>query len=129
MIQMSEGFNYSYSANRQAEIDRIKAKYMPEKKSEEENKLERLRKLDASCESVAQTAGLVLGIVGTLVFGVAMTCFLVWGQYLLGSLAAVIGIPMIVMAKPVYDKVLRERRAKAAPEILRLTRELENGEG
>ena len=121
---MSEGFNYSYSANRQAEIDRIKAKYMPAKKSEEENKLERLRKLDASCESTAQ-----VGIVGTLVFGVAMTCFLVWGQYLLGSLAAVIGIPMIVMAKPVYDKVLRERRAKAAPEILRLTRELENGEG
>lgn len=119
-------FDYSYNADKQAEIERIKQKYLPRQADIEQSKLERLRKLDASCESAAQIAGLVLGIIGTLVFGISMTCFLVWGQYILGTLIAIIGIPMIVMAKPVYDKVLKAKREKAAPEIIRLSEELES---
>lgn len=120
-------FNYNYSAERHEEISRIREKYLP-KEQAAENKLERLRKLDASCESKAQTAGLVLGIVGVLVFGLSMCCFLVWEQYILGSLIAVVGIPMMVLAKPVHDRVLSKARAQAAPEILRLSQELEQGE-
>ena len=124
---MSErGFNYSYSASKQNEIDRIRQKYLPKQQNTEQDKLERLRRLDAGCESAAQIAGLVLGIVGTLVFGLSMCCFLVWGKYILGSLIAIVGIPMMIAAKPVYDRVLAARREKAAPEILRLSAELEN---
>ena len=123
-------FNYNYSAERHEEVSRIREKYLPKEQQEQaaENKLERLRRLDSSCESKAQTAGLVLGIVGVLVFGLSMCCFLVWEQYILGTLIAVVGIPMMVLAKPVYDRVLAKARAQAAPEILRLSQELEQGE-
>ena len=123
-------FNYNYSAERHEEVSRIREKYLPKEQQEQaaENKLERLRRLDSSCESRAQTAGLVLGIVGVLVFGLSMCCFLVWEQYVLGALIAAVGIPMMVLAKPVYDRVLSKARAQAAPEILRLSSELEQGE-
>lgn len=123
-----EKFSYSYSAERHREISRITEKYLPGQENKSENKLERMKRLDASCERAAMIAGLSLGIVGTLVFGVALTCFLVWEAYVIGAMIAAVSLPMIVFAKPLYDKVLRDRRAKAAPEILRLSRELE-GEG
>lgn len=121
-------FSYSYSAPRQEEINRIRDKYLPKEQQTEQNKLEQLRRLDASCESAAQIAGLVLGVVGTLVFGLSMCCFLVWESYILGALIAVVGVPMMVLAKPAYDRVLEKKRAQAAPEILRLSHELEQGE-
>ena len=40
----SKGFQYTYSAKEQAELKRIREKYMPP--SEEENKMERLRRLE-----------------------------------------------------------------------------------
>lgn len=125
---MSEGFSYNYSAGRQAEIDKIKEKYLPTKISEQESKLERLRKLDASCEGAAQAAGIGLGVIGTLIFGLGMSLFLSFGYYIFGIVVGVVGIPLIIMAKPVYDKVLKAKREKAAPEIIRLSEELERGE-
>ena len=38
---MSENFEYSYSAERQSEIDAIRKKYLPQ--AEQESKLEQLR--------------------------------------------------------------------------------------
>ena len=122
-------FNYSYSAEHRREIEQIKQKYIPREQAENsaERKLGQLKRLDASCESAAQLAGLLLGVGGVLIFGVGMCCILVWQLYLLGVLIAMIGIPMMIAAKPVYDRALKERREKAASEIMRLTEELENG--
>ncbi|EGC04445.1 hypothetical protein [Ruminococcus albus] len=124
---MNEKFSYNYSAGRQAEIDRIREKYQPTPVSAQEEKMARLRRLDSSCESAAQVAGLVLGIVGTLVFGLCMCCFMVWHHYVLGVLLGLVGLPMIAAAKPVYDRVLKTMREKNAPEIIRLTDELKGG--
>ena len=57
---MSESFTYNYSAERQSEIDAIRKKYLPP--AEQENKLEQLRKLDASLTTGALTASMALGI-------------------------------------------------------------------
>ena len=125
---MSNEFNYTYSADKQAEINRIREKYIPKQIDIKQSKLDQLRKLDASCESAAMIAGLSTGIIGTLVFGLGMSCFLSMGLYVTGVIIGVIGVPMIIAAKPVYDKVLKSKREKAAPEILRLSSELESGE-
>ena len=119
---MSENFNYTYSAERQSEIDAIRKKYLPQQ--EQESKLELLRKLDASVGTRALIASMALGIVSALVFGVGMCCFLVWSLWVLGAILCVIGVVGMVVAPWLYRRLVEKRKAEIAPEILRLTEEL-----
>ena len=119
---MSESFTYNYSAERQNEIETIRKKYLPQ--SEQENKLEQLRKLDASVGKTALIVSMVLGILGALVFGVGMCCFLVWNLWLPGALACVLGVVWMLLAPGLYRKLYEKRKAEIAPEILRLTEDL-----
>ncbi len=113
---MSENFEYSYSAERQSEIDAIRKKYLP--REEQENKMEQLRKLDASVGTKALIASMALGILSALVFGVGMCCFL------LGALLCVVGVIGMLIAPWLYRRLVEKRKAEIAPEILRLTEEL-----
>ena len=119
---MSENFEYSYSAERQSEIDAIRKKYLPQQ--EQEIKLELRRKLDASVGTRALIASMALGIVSALVFGVGMCCFLVWSLWVLGAILCVIGVVGMVVAPWLYRRLVEKRKAEIAPEILRLTEEL-----
>ena len=119
---MSENFEYSYSAERQSEIDAIRKKYLPQ--NEQEDKMEQLRKLDASVGTRALIASMALGIVSALIFGVGMCCFLVWSLWVLGALLCVVGIVGMFFAPWLYRRLVEKRKAEIAPEILRLTEEL-----
>ena len=119
---MSENFNYSYSAERQGEIDAIRKKYLPPE--EQEDKLAQLRKLDGSVGTPGLIASMALGIASTLIFGVGMCCFLLWSKWVLGALLCVVGAVGMLIAPWLYRKMVEKRRQKIAPEILRLTEEL-----
>ena len=119
---MSENFEYSYSAERQSEIDAIRKKYLP--REEQENKMERLRKLDAGVTTQGFIAAMALGILSALVFGVGMCCFLVWSKLVLGALLCVVGVVGMLAAPWLYRRLVEKRKAEIAPEILRLTEEL-----
>ena len=119
---MSENFEYSYSAERQSEIEAIRKKYLPQ--NEQESKLEQLRKLDASVGTPGLIASMALGIVSALVFGVGMCCFLVWSLWVLGALLCVVGIIGMLVAPWLYRRLVEKRKEEIAPEILRLTEEL-----
>ena len=119
---MSESFEYNYSAERQSEIEAIRRKYLPQ--AEQENKMEQLRKLDASVGTKALIASMALGIVSALVFGVGMCCFLVWNLWVLGTLLCVVGVIGMLVAPWLYRRLVEKRRREIAPEILRLTDEL-----
>ena len=119
---MSESFTYHYSAERQSEIDTIRKKYLPPE--EQENKLEQLRKLDASLTTKAFIASMAVGIGSTLVFGAGMCCFLVWSIYIPGGLLCVAGAAGMLAAPWLYRHLVEKRRQQIAPEILRLTEEL-----
>ena len=119
---MSENFEYSYSAERQSEIEAIRKKYLPQ--NEQESKLEQLRKLDASVGTPGLIASMALGIVSALVFGVGMCCFLVWSLWVLGALLCVVGIIGMLVAPWLYRRLVEKRRREIAPEILRLSDEL-----
>ena len=123
----NEKFEYTYSAEKQSEINAIKQKYMPKQTDDREEAMKRLRKLDSSCERTAQITALTVGIVGTLIFGLGLTFCLEWSNLILGIVLMVVGAAIAVPAKFIYDKVLKSRREKAAPEILRLSEMLENG--
>lgn len=113
-------FEYTYSAPEQAEIRKIREKYLPK----EESTLEKLRRLDAKAERPGTIASLVLGILGTLIFGTGMCCCLLWGLYLAGILVGMAGLAMLGVAYPVYVRITKKQRQKMAPEILALTEEL-----
>lgn len=124
MEEKRETFTYTYSATQQEEIKRIREKYAPT--TQEEDKMERLRKLDRDVTKPGLIASLVVGIAGTLVMGFGMCCTMVWGENLFvpGIVIGVTGIVGICTAYPLYIRVTKKQRDKLAPEIMRLTDEL-----
>lgn len=120
-------FEYTYSAERQQEVEAIRKKYLPK----EEDKMEQLRRLHAIPTQKAQAGSLAVGIIGTLIMGTGMSVCLTDIGAALGSFAMVLGIilglvgmVMVALAYPIYNHTLKKEREKIAPEILRLSDEL-----
>ena len=123
-------FQYTYSAKEQDEIRRIREKYQ----SKEEDGISKLRKMDVRVSQKATVVSLVLGILGALVMGTGMSLVMTDLSVILGltgvvgmvigGFIGVIGIILVALAYPVYNKVLKKEREKIASEILRLTEEL-----
>ena len=130
--QEKGGFTYTYSAKEQAELKRIRDKYTTP--TEAEDKMARLRRLDASVTNTAQAVAIVFGIIGTLILGVGMSLIMTDFSEILGigeTMAMIIGIPVGIvggilasLAYPIYNAIVNTRRKKLAPEIIRLTDEL-----
>lgn len=117
-----EIFEYTYSASEQEEIKKIRDKYLNTPKKEDT--METLRRLDASVTRKGTIFALVLGIVGTLIFGTGMCCCLEWSMFFLGVIIGIIGIACLSVAYPIYAHITKKERERLAPEILRLTDEL-----
>lgn len=117
-------FRYNYSAKEKEEIAKIRKKYSPEK--QELSKLEQLRKLDQSVTRPGTIAALVIGIIGTLIFGTGMSCIMVWGENLfgLGIAVSIAGIILAAAAYPAYLLRTKKQKEKIALEILKLTDEI-----
>lgn len=123
MDEKREAFHYTYSASQQQEIKKIREKYMPP--TQEEDKMERLRKLDAGVTKPGTIVSLIVGITSTLIFGVGMCCTMVWTDlFIQGIIIGMIGLAGIGSAYPLYVHITKKQRAKVAPEILQLTDEL-----
>lgn len=124
MEEKKETFNYTYSAAQQEEIRSIREKYM--RPTPEEDKMERLRRLDASVTRPGTIVSLMVGIISALILGIGMCCTMVWAEtfFIPGIFIGVIGIAGVIAAYPVYDYITKKQREKLAPEILRLSDEL-----
>ena len=118
----NEIFEYTYSAAMQDEVKKIREKYITAPK--EEDKLETLRRLDASVTKKGTILSLILGILGTLVFGTGMCCCLVWNLFIPGILVGLVGLVGISLAYPIYAHITQKEKERLAPEILRLSEEL-----
>lgn len=125
-------FRYTYSAKEQTEIKQIREKYAPQDPAED--KMTRLRRLDARVTGKARTVALILGVIGSLILGMGMSlCMTDMGKLLgayqnwsmmIGVAIGLLGGILISLAYPVYNAIIKRERAKIAPEILRLTDEL-----
>lgn len=122
MENNKETFKFTYSAKQQEEIKRIRKKYLPA----EEDKMEQLRRLDKSVVDKANMMSIIVGVIGTLILGIGMSCAMVWmGEWFVpGIVIGVAGIAVLSLAYPVYKHVLKKERERIAPEIIRLTDEL-----
>lgn len=126
-MEKNDVFQYTYSAAQQQEIEDIRKKYLPK----EEDKLQQLRALHAVPARKAQTASLIVGILGTLIMGTGMSLAMTDIGAALGDWAMVLGIGvglagmvLVALAYPLYNRVLQKWREKIAPQILQLTDDL-----
>ncbi len=129
-----ETFSYTYSAKEKTEIESIRKKY--ETVTPKEDKMAQLRRLDASVNSKATVVSLVVGIVGALIMGLGMSLVMsdlgkILGlsqdmTMILGVIIGIIGIALVCVAYPIYNRTLKKEREKIAPEILALSDELMN---
>lgn len=125
-----EGFHFTYSAQEQEEVRKIRQKYQPQ----EESKIDKLRRLDAKVTQKASKVSLIIGILGALIMGIGMSLSMteLWEQLgfesttgmILGIVIGTAGILLICLAYPTYAYVLKKEREKIAPEVLKLTEEL-----
>lgn len=118
----NESFRFTYSAKEQEEIKKIRDKYIPK----EENKMEQLRRLDRGVTHKGTIYSIIIGILGSLLLGLGMSCIMVWQGiwFIPGIIIGVIGMAIVAVAYPVYNIVTKREREKIAPEIIRLTEEL-----
>ena len=122
-MEENKSFEFTYSAQEQEEIRKIREKYLPPE--ERETKMEQLRRLDDSVTQKATVWSLVVGILSTLILGVGMCCCMVWTQYfVLGIFVGTAGIAGICLAYPLYACLVKKEQARLAPQILKLTEEL-----
>ena len=126
-MENKEGFSFTYSAQQQKEIEQIRKNYLPQ----EEDKMAQLRKLHAIPTQKAQAASLAVGVIGALIMGTGMSLAMTEIGAALGVFAMIIGIVvgivgmvLVAVAYPIYNRVLKKQREKIAPEILRLSDEL-----
>jgi len=126
MENKKEVFQYTYSAKRQEEIQNIRKKYLPE----EEDKMERLRRLDRGTTKKGTIISIMVGVVGCLLLGVGMCCTMIWAEqwFIPGILIGIVGIVGIAAAYPLYARITKKERKKLAPQILKLTDELSKPE-
>lgn len=115
-----EVFRYTYSAEQQKKVDRIRAQYVPR----EESVLEQLERLDRKARRFGTVLSLTLGIVSTLVMGTGMSLVLVWAYWGPGLVVGILGLIGMCVNYPVYKVVSKRQKAKYAPEILRLSNAL-----
>ena len=93
--------------------------------------MEQLRKLHAIPTQKAQAASIAVGVIGALTMGTGMSLAMTELGAMLGAFAMVIGIfvgiigmTLVALAYPIYNKTLQKERKRIAPEILRLSDEL-----
>ena len=126
-MENNQSFEFTYSAERQQEVEAIRKMYLPK----EEDKMKQLRRLHSIPTQKAQAASIAIGVLGTLILGTGMSlCMTDLGAALghlamvIGILVGVLGLAMVAMAYPLYNIVLRKERQRIAPEILRSSEEL-----
>ena len=130
-MENKETFKLTYSAKDQDEIKAIRKKYAPQ---ESEDKMALLRRLDARVTAKAQTVSLIFVVIGALLLGLGMSLTMsdlsnVLGAYedmamLIGIAIGTVGILLVSLAYPLYNRIIKKERKKIAPDILRLTDEL-----
>ena len=128
MDNSKETFHYTYSAKQQEEIRNIRSKYLP--KEEQEDKMDKLRRLDQSTTRKGTAVSIAVGVAGCLLLGIGMCCSMVWMEqwFIPGIIIGLIGIACVAAAYPLYRRITEKERERIAPQILELTKELSDSE-
>ena len=89
-----------------------------------------LRQMDKRVSRKGTIISIIIGVIGCLLLGIGMCCTMEWaGRWFVpGIIIGVIGIVMIALAYPLYERITKKERKKIAPLILKLADELKSKE-
>lgn len=121
--QQKEKFSYTYSARQQEEILAIRQKYLPPV----EDKMEQLRKLDRQTNLPGIIAAIIVGLIGTVLFGVGLCCVTIesWENYFVpGIFIGLVGLLLMIAAVPLNSILTKYMRKRMAEKVLAITDEL-----
>ncbi len=119
-----DSFAFTYSAKQQEEVERIRNKYLPKEESKMEQlvrldkQAERPGTIASIVVGVLGTLVLGFGMTCTLVWNSRIEIFVA------GIVIGIIGIIMTGVAYPIYKKVTEKERAKIAEQVIALSNEL-----
>lgn len=111
-------------------VQKIRTQYM--EKDNTENDLDMLRELDAEVKRPANLFGYIFGSIAAIIMGTGMSLVMTdIGEQLgisntmpLGILIGVIGMLMVIVNYPIYNKILSSRKEKYAGRILKLSEKI-----
>ena len=115
-------FRLDYDSNKtiKEEVEAIKDSYLD--KSEGQEKLDELRRIDFKVKNIPLIISLAFGIIGTLVFGLGLTFFLEFkSHYVLASFLSLFGIILISLAYPLYNKIYKKLKNKYKARVIELS--------
>ena len=96
-------------------------------KDNNQKKIDLLKSLDNKVKSIPMIFGLSFGVIGVLLFGTGLTFFLEWTNlFIIGIPFSLIGTIMMLLAYPIYKKVLNNLKNKYGKLIIDLSNELLN---
>lgn len=127
MNETDNKFRYKYSApteNERREVEEIQKQYLTDGCGDD--KLMRLRKLNARVKNISMCVSLSCGVIGLLLFGAGMSLVLAFENVAAGIVVSVVGLFPMAAAHPVYNFVLKKCKKKYGEEILRLSEEILN---
>ena len=108
-------------------VQKIRSQYTEKQHTE----LDALKELDAKVKRPANVFAYVYGSVSAIIMGAGMSLVMTelgaaFGErsMLIGIPVGIVGLVLVALAYPVYNRVLQKERQRIAPEILRLTEEL-----
>lgn len=107
-------------------VEKIRSNYVD--KSVEQSKLEELKALDKKVKTPAIIFAYIFGIIGALVFGVGMCLAMkIIGNIMIaGIVIGLVGLVMLILTYPIYNKILSKRKAKFSNQIIAKSNELLN---
>ena len=110
------------NTNDKKTVEKIRGEYTPAEKT----KLDELRALDRKVKRPASTFAYIFGTVGALVLGTGMCLAMeVIGNMMIAGIAiGLVGIAMVSLTYPIYNKLLAARRAKYSAKIITLSDEI-----
>ncbi len=129
-------FDYSYSAPNNEEkrlIESIRRQYVDDETDEDEDKdlkqkLAAIKNMHKKASGIPKLISIIVGIFGTLVFGIGLTCALEWNSIVAGVIVGIIGMVIMICAYPIYQLLRRYGKKKYGGEIVKLADELKSDE-
>ena len=111
-------------------IQKIRTQYT----EKEHTDLDALRELDAKVKRPANVFAYVFGSISAIIMGSGMSLVMtefgnILGAFkeiamLIGIIIGLVGIVLLSLAYPLYNRILEKERKKIAPQIIKLTDEL-----
>lgn len=118
-------FKYEYSAptdSERKEIISIRNEYMSA--GGDASVVERLKAMHKRVKTVPHAISIVIGVLGTLVFGGGMAMFLEYDYTVSGAIVGVIGFLIAILAYPIFKLLTNLMKNKYGNKIIELSNEI-----